>query len=808
MVGGRQQIILEFFEKFLAALAAGSGAPGAFLAVFALVRRREIEAPAESWRREVCVLFAYLAGAYLCPLLAAAEVDPNHQFGLGWVGSLALGWSGRRVAGRMRWDGKQFRNLAAFFVLGLACTALARQASDKEIVEFLLAALFGSLVHVPFVKRNGELGLLAPGAWLLWAGAQFSLTLVAGVGFGAMLPAAYLLVQRLGAGWLARGLACTAGAGLAGMAPAWAAPAGFAVLLVMSLETWRFALRWAVLALLMILYRFRIYGEQNIPYAGPAVLIGNHVSLLDGFLIAAHCQRFARFLVYDAYFKNPVMRFGLNLFRTIPIAQGARREMVESLREARRRIEEGHVAGIFPEGSVTRSGFLNPFQKGITRVAQGAALPIIPAYMNGLWMSLVSFSEGAFQLRLPRLHRDLEIEYGEPIASSASHAELWARVKALEVKAAFRDSSNAEVLPLAFLRGARRFARQTAVRTKTATVSYRELAITSLLWARYLSRRWGSRRRVAVLLPEGEDRVVAYAALAIAGQTALEFPRDAATSEAEFAGYLQTQRIGHVITSKEELAARGIRENEGIVLVSKLKGSVSTRRALKMKLIWYLSPKAAWRRSTSQRIRKDSVAMLAHQGGALVPLSYRGLQAAAHAIRRNLWMKPGVFVRCKASWESSATFLLGMWTPILNGAAIACDEGAVKFEIQNATALDAQTAAEHILAVETGGATAALDPRFLPVVECAEMSGVAALSSPEVTVASDTQGGVREGIAGRLLFGVEAKQEGGKTWLRSPQRCLSVDGEARPGDWVATGLDGVGDFGALERAAISSTRTS
>jgi acyl-[acyl-carrier-protein]-phospholipid O-acyltransferase/long-chain-fatty-acid--[acyl-carrier-protein] ligase len=97
------------------------------------------------------------------------------------------------------------------------------------------------------------------------------------------------------------------------------------------------------------------------------MLLSNHVTMIDGWLLGAMTQRMVRFLAFDAYFKNPVVAFGLNLFRSISISQGARREAIESLRKARTVIEEGHFAGIFPEGGITRSGHLQPFQKGFTR---------------------------------------------------------------------------------------------------------------------------------------------------------------------------------------------------------------------------------------------------------------------------------------------------------------------------------------------------------------------------------------------------------------------------------------------------------
>lgn len=750
MVVGRQQIILEILEKLLAGWALGAGGALGWLAVVPLAYRREMANSREALLREICVLFAY-AGAW--GLVRVAPMGGVWVWGALLV-SYALMLPATGLPKFADLQGVRLRNLLGFWLFGFGMWGYAKGLSESQWPWFFALAVAGAAWHFAFVKRNGEPGLLIPGAFLLMVGAFSGWAAVAGFGFGVLLPAAYLIGRNMGGSWLLRGVACALGAGAATLLGAKLAAWALAAVFLVSLETWRFALRWLVLALLMVLYRFRIYGEENVPYNGPAVLIGNHVSLLDGFLIAAHTQRLARFLVYDAYFKNPLMRFGLNLFRTIPISQGGKRDMIESLREARRRIEEGHVAGIFPEGSVTRSGFFNPYQKGITRVVQGAALPIVPAYMNGLWMSFVSFSEGGFQLTLPRGHQDLEIEYGEPIESSATHGQLWAKVKALEVRAAFRDSDRMEVLPQNFLRAAKRHARLVAVRDGERELTYGELARSATALAQKMRSRWKQKSRVAVKLPMGADRVTAYVALALAGHVAVEFPRE----KAEPAGN-EIDAVLDSLEMSEGGAALGI-------------------------------------------VDKDEVAMLVKGDEGWVPLSFRGLLAAAHAARRVLWMKPGTTVRCVASWESSAAFVLGMWTPLLHGATIVVSGGLVDFEIRHVAWPGQAGEAKHVLQIETAMFAGEDGENVYPVLEAPELSGIAALSAPPVTVAGDTQGGAKAGYVGKLPFGVEAKVEDGKTYFRSPQRWLGA------GDWVESDVRGVGDFGEVERVVTSASATS
>ena len=52
------------------------------------------------------------------------------------------------------------------------------------------------------------------------------------------------------------------------------------------------------------IFRIRIVGQENVPFRGPALLVANHMSHVDGFLIGACVQRFVRFMVWKPYLRN------------------------------------------------------------------------------------------------------------------------------------------------------------------------------------------------------------------------------------------------------------------------------------------------------------------------------------------------------------------------------------------------------------------------------------------------------------------------------------------------------------------------
>ncbi len=65
-----------------------------------------------------------------------------------------------------------------------------------------------------------------------------------------------------------------------------------------------FLVRFLVWLATHTVYNIRIRGQENVPFRGPALLVSNHVSHLDGFLIGACIQRFVRFMVWKPYLRN------------------------------------------------------------------------------------------------------------------------------------------------------------------------------------------------------------------------------------------------------------------------------------------------------------------------------------------------------------------------------------------------------------------------------------------------------------------------------------------------------------------------
>ena len=161
-------------------------------------------------------------------------------------------------------------------------------------------------------------------------------------------------------------------------------------------------MRLVVWVLVHSVYRMRVQGRENIPAKGGALLVSNHLSLVDALLLGGSTDRHVRFLMFKGLYDRPIIGLFARAARAIPISSEQRpRDMIRSLRTASEAIRNGEVVCIFAEGQMTRIGQLLPFRRGFERIMKGVDAPIIPVHLDGVWGSIFSFERGRFIWKLP-----------------------------------------------------------------------------------------------------------------------------------------------------------------------------------------------------------------------------------------------------------------------------------------------------------------------------------------------------------------------------------------------------------------------
>ncbi|MEL7447661.1 MAG: MFS transporter [Pseudomonadota bacterium] len=165
-----------------------------------------------------------------------------------------------------------------------------------------------------------------------------------------------------------------------------------------------FLLRCVAWLLSHTLYRISKAGLHHVPGEGPAVLVCNHVAYSDPVVIAGAVRRPVRFVMDHNIFRAPVLGYFFRTMRTIPIAPSkVDPQLLEQAYEAvSDALKNGELVCIFPEGSLTRTGEIAEFKKGIERIIARDPVPVVPMALQGLWGSVFSRKYGPPAASLPR----------------------------------------------------------------------------------------------------------------------------------------------------------------------------------------------------------------------------------------------------------------------------------------------------------------------------------------------------------------------------------------------------------------------
>ena len=181
-------------------------------------------------------------------------------------------------------------------------------------------------------------------------------------------------------------------------------------------------------------YRFRIRGEENIPVAGAAILVCNHVSFVDAVLLMAASPRPIRFVMDHRIFMVPVLGALFRLAKAIPIAPRIEDPAAydAAFEAAAQVLREGELLGIFPEGGITLDGELQQFKGGVMKILKRQPVPVIPMALTGLWGSFFSrIEQGGAMVRPFRrgIFSRVGLNVGAPLlAEQVSPDLLQARV--------------------------------------------------------------------------------------------------------------------------------------------------------------------------------------------------------------------------------------------------------------------------------------------------------------------------------------------------------------------------------------------
>jgi 1-acyl-sn-glycerol-3-phosphate acyltransferase len=130
--------------------------------------------------------------------------------------------------------------------------------------------------------------------------------------------------------------------------------------------------------------KFEVRRSPGFDPTKTSIFICNHVNIFDPFVIYSAIPQFVRGFELESHFKIPIYGWMMGRFGNIPVPDNPDREGLSIMTERAKAALDSCISLIaFPEASRTRDGHIQPFKKGIFRIAQKFGTPIVPMSIVG-----------------------------------------------------------------------------------------------------------------------------------------------------------------------------------------------------------------------------------------------------------------------------------------------------------------------------------------------------------------------------------------------------------------------------------------
>ena len=597
-----------------------------------------------------------------------------------------------------------------------------------------------------------------------------------------------------------------------------------------------YLIRFLLWLLTHTIFRIRIVGQESVPFRGPALLVSNHMSHVDGFLVGASVQRFIRFMVWKPYYEMPSLNWFFRKTRAIPVGGGSPRDMVHAVRAARRELAGGHVVCIFAEGAISRTGNMLPFKRGLEKIVEGLDVPIIPVHLDRLWGSIFSFERGRFFWKWPRrVPYPVTVSFGAPMPAGSTANQVRQAIQELSAAAVAHRKTRRDTLGRRLVAKARRNWAQFAMADSTGReLTYGRMLAGGILLAKWVRRVSAEEEKIGVLLPSTVAGALVNVGITLAGRIPVNLNFTAGRDG--MAAAIGQCGIRTVVTSKAFLAKAKIEAMPGMVYVENILAGAGRLARLRA----WLAARCAPAGLICGQAGPDSLATVIFSSGSTgqpkgVMISHYNALANIEAMGQVFWIGPSDRIVGVLPFFHSFGYTVTIWFPLIAGCGVVYHPNPV--DAKAVGELTRKYRATLLLSTPTFctnytrkcsvedfaslrfvivGAeklrppvAAAFREKFgLELLEgygCTEMAPVVAVNSPNFDAGRDTQIGNKPGTVGHPLPGVAARIVDPVTFAPLPantEGLLLVNGSNRMlgylgqpartaevfrGDWYITG---------------------
>lgn len=144
-------------------------------------------------------------------------------------------------------------------------------------------------------------------------------------------------------------------------------------------------------------YRIEAIGREHFPKEGGVLLCANHIHNFDPLVVGIMAPRPVHYMAKEEIFSVPVLGNIVRKCNAFPVKRGFSDR--EALRTGLKILKDGHVFGLFPEGTRSKTGELGKGLSGAGFFALRSTASVVPCAIIGPYRSF----------------RKLKVVYGQPI---------------------------------------------------------------------------------------------------------------------------------------------------------------------------------------------------------------------------------------------------------------------------------------------------------------------------------------------------------------------------------------------------------
>jgi acyl-[acyl-carrier-protein]-phospholipid O-acyltransferase / long-chain-fatty-acid--[acyl-carrier-protein] ligase len=426
------------------------------------------------------------------------------------------------------------------------------------------------------------------------------------------------------------------------------------------------SLRFLLLALTRVCFRIRVIGRENIPASGAALLVSNHVSYVDAVVIGSCTHRFIRFLMWKPYFDFKLLKPFLKILQAIPI-HSSPKQTVRALRQASTELNLGELVCIFPEGGLTRTGHIHPFQRGVDHIIKSSPeTPIIPVAIDGLWGHPLSANGSKSLINWLRNWRpEVIVALGSPMYAPVSGPEIRQCVLELASEAAAMRKSAKSTLGHRLIHSARLNWFRPAIADSTKKrLKFGEMLTASILIRNWLMKEHAGEQNIGLLLPTSVAGAIANFGVTLAGRTAVNLNFTAGDRNLRSA--VEQCHIRTVLTSRVFLEKTGMAPWPEMIYLENLLPRSSKAAKIRALITARLAPV----QHILGRVGPDDIACIVFSSGSTgvpkgVELSHWNLVSNVDAVTCVFPITPSDCMLAALPLFHSFGYTFGLWFPVI-----------------------------------------------------------------------------------------------------------------------------------------------